>query len=159
MSKSSKTNAMRILESNNIHYTVDTYDIKDGLIDGISVANKVGKPVETVFKTLVAQGQSKELFVFVIPVADELDLKKAARISNQKKVEMIPVKDIQKHTGYMRGGCSPIGMKKHYITFIHTSAEKLPKIVVSGGKKGIQIELDVHDLCSITSATLTDLIK
>ncbi len=78
---------MRILESNNMHYTVDTYDIKDGLIDGISVANKVGKPVETVFKTLVAQGQSKDLFVFVIPVADELDLKKAARISNQKKLK------------------------------------------------------------------------
>ena len=107
-----KTNAMRILDTHNIEYNAIFYDSKDGRIDGISVAKKIGKGLKYVFKTLVAQGNSGGLYVFIIPVAEELDLKKAAKVSGEKKIEMIPVKDITKHTGYIRGGCSPIGMKK-----------------------------------------------
>jgi len=135
-----KTNAMRFLDKDKIPYNTYSYENKDGKIDGVAVAQKIGKGVECVFKTLVAQGQSKELYVFVIPVSKELDLKKAARVSGEKKIEMIHVKDINKYTGYIRGGCSPLAMKKLYKTFIDISAEELPNIVFSGGKIGIQIE-------------------
>ncbi|CCQ96219.1 conserved hypothetical protein [[Clostridium] ultunense Esp] len=110
-----KTNAMRILDTHNIEYKIITYDKKDGKIDGVSVAKKIGKEPKKVFKTLVARGSSGELYVFIIPVAEELDLKKAAKAAGEKKIEMIPAKDITKHTGYIRGGCSPIGMKKTYL--------------------------------------------
>ncbi|WP_270251986.1 Cys-tRNA(Pro) deacylase, partial [Clostridium perfringens] len=123
--KKLKTNAMRILDSKKVSYEMLSYESEDGKIDGISVAHKIGVDEKNVFKTLVAQGTSKELYVFVIPVAEELDLKNAAKIAGEKKVEMIAVKDIMKYTGYIRGGCSPIGMKKNYKTFIHESAEDL----------------------------------
>ena len=119
-----KTNAMRILDFKNINYEIITYESNDGKIDGISVANKIGVDEDKVFKTLVAQGTSKKLYVFVIPVAKELNLKQAAIISKEKKVEMIHVNDIMKHTGYIRGGCSPIGQKREYKTFIHESAKE-----------------------------------
>ena len=135
-----KTNAMRFLDNNKIPYNTYSYENKDGKIDGVAVAQKIGKEVESVFKTLVAQGQSKELYVFVIPVREELDLKKAAKVAGEKRIEMIHVKDINKHTGYIRGGCSPLAMKKIYKTFIDISAKELPSIVFSGGKIGIQIE-------------------
>jgi len=135
-----KTNAMRFLDNNKIPYNTYSYENKDGKIDGVAVAQKIGKGVESVFKTLVAQGQSKELYVFVIPVSQELDLKKAAKVAGEKRIEMIHVKDINKHTGYIRGGCSPLAMKKLYKTFIDISAKELPNIVFSGGKIGIQIE-------------------
>ena len=106
--KKLKTNAMRILDSKKVSYEMLSYESEDGKIDGISVAHKIGVDEKNVFKTLVAQGTSKELYVFVIPVAEELDLKNAAKIAGEKKVEMIAVKDILKHTGYIRGGCSPI---------------------------------------------------
>lgn len=154
-----KTNAMRILDSKKISYQLMTYDNKDGKIDGVSVAQKINKDANMVYKTLVAQGNSKELYVFIIPVEGELDLKKAAKAAGEKKVEMIPVKDIQKWTGYIRGGCSPIGMKKHYSTFIDQSAEKLDTIVVSGGKIGIQVELSVLDLQSVTEASIVEIKK
>ncbi|GAA0118878.1 hypothetical protein UT300017_11420 [Clostridium sp. CTA-17] len=105
--KKLKTNAMRILDSKKVHYEMLSYESEDGKIDGISVAHKIGVDEKNVFKTLVAQGTSKELYVFVIPVAEELDLKNAAKIAGEKKVEMIAVKDILKYTGYIRGGCSP----------------------------------------------------
>lgn len=154
-----KTNAMRILDRENIKYNISTYENKDGKIDGVSVASKIGKNVEQVFKTLVLQGQSKEIYVFVIPVNEELDLKKSAKVAGEKKVEMIHVKDINKYTGYIRGGCSPIGMKKLYKTFIHSTAENLETIVVSGGKIGMQIELSPKDLTNIINGNFQDIIK
>ena len=154
-----KTNAMRILDKHNIEYKIITYDNKDGKIDGISVARKIGKDLKSVFKTLVAQGNSGDIYVFIIPVAEELDLKKAGKIAGEKKVEMVHVKDITKYTGYIRGGCSPIGMKKDYPTFIDESASILDSIVISGGKIGVQIELDIKDLQEITQAISCKLIK
>jgi Cys-tRNA(Pro)/Cys-tRNA(Cys) deacylase len=160
MAKSkAKTNAMRLLDSEHISYTVQTYEISDGLIDGISVAKKVGEDPKNVFKTLVTQGHSGEFYVFVVPVAEELNLKKAAATVSEKRVEMIHVKDIQKHTGYVRGGCSPIGMKKQYQTVIDGSARTLDHIIVSGGKKGMQIILDVDDLVKAAHAELADIIR
>lgn len=159
MSKITKTNAMRILDSNKIDYDVLSYENKDGKIDGVSVAQKIGRDVKEVYKTLVTQGSSKEYYVFVIPVNEELDFKKAARVSGEKSVDMIEVNDINKVTGYIRGGCSPVGMKKCYKTFINSSAEELDKIIVSGGKIGVQIFLEVKDLVSIISAKLEDVTK
>ncbi|MCF6460368.1 Cys-tRNA(Pro) deacylase [Clostridium sp. Cult3] len=154
-----KTNAMRILDNHHIEYDIITYTNIDGKIDGISVAEKIGKDPKEVFKTLVAQGSSGSIFVFIIPVAEELDLKKAAKATGEKKVEMIHVKDITKYTGYIRGGCSPIGMKKEYLTFIHESALSLDTMVISGGRIGVQMELRVEKLKKITKATIVDLIK
>lgn len=154
-----KTNAMRILDSKKVNYEVITYESNDGKIDGVSVAHKIGIDEDHVFKTLVAQGISKELYVFVIPVAEELNLKEAAVISGEKKVEMIHVNDIMKYTGYIRGGCSPIGQKKEYKTFIHESAKKLDFIVVSAGKIGYQIKINPNDLISAISGEFEYLIK
>lgn len=159
MAKAKKTNAMRILDQKNIDYSTFDYDKNDGKIDGISVAAKIGKDPKFVYKTLVAQGNSKNIYVFVIPVAEELDLKKAAKVSGEKKVELIPVKEILKVTGYIRGGCSPIGMKKSYKTFIDISASEIPKIIVSAGKIGAQIELGITDLTSTIDAQLEDIVK
>ena len=155
----SKTNAMRILEQKNIGYNMNTYDSKDGKIDGISVAEKIGRDTATVYKTLVCQGSGGNYYVFVIPVAEDLDMKKAARAADEKKVEMIMVKDIQKVTGYIRGGCSPVGMKKEYRTFIDSSAESLENIIVSGGRIGTQIELKVEEFRKVVKAEVHDLIK
>ena len=154
-----KTNAMRILDKAKINYEIVEYDIEDGKIDGVSVAEKTGQNVEEVYKTLVTVGASKELYVFVIPVACELSLKKAAKVAKEKKVEMIHVNDILKYTGYIRGGCSPVGMKKLYKTFIHNEANSIETICVSGGKKGMQIRLSVSDLVSISKSEIVDLIQ
>ncbi|WP_150541017.1 Cys-tRNA(Pro) deacylase [Clostridium perfringens] len=157
--KKLKTNAMRILDSKKVSYEMLSYESEDGKIDGISVAHKIGVDEKNVFKTLVAQGTSKELYVFVIPVAEELDLKNAAKIAGEKKVEMIAVKDILKYTGYIRGGCSPIGMKKNYKTFIHESAEDLDFIIFSAGKIGHQIKMNPKDLVSVVEGEFAFLIK
>ncbi|ABG85579.1 Cys-tRNA(Pro) deacylase [Clostridium perfringens] len=157
--KKLKTNAMRILDSKKVSYEMLSYESEDGKIDGISVAHKIGVDEKNVFKTLVAQGTSKELYVFVIPVAEELDLKNAAKIAGEKKVEMIAVKDIMKYTGYIRGGCSPIGMKKNYKTFIHESAEDLDFIIFSAGKIGHQIKMNPKDLVSVVEGEFAFLIK
>ena len=154
-----KTNAMRILDAKKTSYEVLTYDNKDGKIDGISVAAKIGRNPKEVYKTLVAQGASKNIYVFIIPVETELDLKKAAKVSVEKKVEMIPVKDIQKWTGYIRGGCSPIGMKKEYKTFLDESCLQLDSIIVSAGKIGIQIVIGPAQLKEIAKAEIVDLLK
>lgn len=146
-----KTNAMRILETAGIVYKMHTYDT-GGEIDGVSVANKVGIDPKYVYKTLVTQGKSKAYFVFVIPVAAELNLKAAATAVGEKSVEMLHVKDLLAVTGYIRGGCSPVGMKKAYKTVIDRSAESLEKIVVSGGKIGFQIELAPADLARAARA-------
>jgi Cys-tRNA(Pro)/Cys-tRNA(Cys) deacylase len=154
-----KTNAMRLLDAKKVSYDMYTYDNRDGKIDGISVAEKIGKDPKDVYKTLVTQGSSKQIYVFVVPVAEELDLKKAAKVSAEKRVEMIPVKDIHKWTGYIRGGCSPIGMKKEYQTFIDESCLLLDSIVVSAGKVGLQIEMTPTMLKDLTQAEITAIIK
>ncbi len=151
-----KTNAMRILDSSKISYGIFTYDTK-GDIDGISVAHKIGKPMEQVYKTLVTQGASKNYFVFVIPVDHELNLKAAARAVGEKSIEMIKVADITKVTGYVRGGCSPIGMKKPFKTVIHDSCNSLKKIIVSAGKIGFQVEIAPEDLIAMTGATIENI--
>jgi len=147
-----KTNVMRILDKENIDYKIHTYQVKDNSIDGISVANKLGIPVEKVFKTLVTKGHSGNFYVFVIPVAKELNLKAAARSVEEKSVEMIKVNDMLKITGYIRGGCSPIGMKKSYTTVIDESSTNLDRIIVSGGKIGFQVEINPKDLIEIINA-------
>ncbi|MGR6130003.1 Cys-tRNA(Pro) deacylase [Paenibacillus sp. SER-28] len=152
----SKTNAMRILDGQHIQYNILSYDHQDGKIDGMNVAEKIERAPEMVFKTLIAHSK-QNLFVFVIPVHKELDLKKAAKCAGEKKIEMLSVKDLQKYTGYIRGGCSPIGMKKLYPTFIDQPALELEAIVVSGGKIGTQLELSPHDLAQIIQAQFADL--
>lgn len=154
-----KTNAMRLLDQKKIAYTMHTYDNQDGKIDGVSVAVKINKDPKEVYKTLVAQGPSKDLYVFIIGVEAELDLKKAAKAAGEKKVEMLPVKDIQKYTGYIRGGCSPLGMKKQYRTFIDIEAEPLETMVVSAGKIGFQVELAPSELQHVTGAQFVDIRK
>jgi Cys-tRNA(Pro)/Cys-tRNA(Cys) deacylase len=158
MGKIGKTNAMRILDKNKVDYNIISYDTSDGEVDGISVAKKIGKSVDQVYKTLVGQGK-EEIYVFIIPVHNELDLKKAAIVTGEKKIELIHVKDILKITGYIRGGCSPLGMKKLYKTYVHESGLMLDEIIVSAGKIGLQIEMDPMRLIDIIDAEYLDLIK
>lgn len=147
-----KTNVMRILDKAKITYKAHTYDHSDGAIDGAAVAEKMGQNPEQVFKTLVTKGAGRDYYVFVVPVLKELDLKKAAKSVGEKHVEMIHVKDINKVTGYIRGGCSPIGMKKQFVTVFDKSAENIETIIVSAGKIGYQIELAPKDLIEIVGA-------
>lgn len=154
----SKTNAMRILDSLDIEYNILGYDVEDGKIDGISVSDKIARPYENVFKTLVTKGD-REIYVFIIPVNEELDFKKAAKLAGEKKIEMVHVKDILKLTGYIRGGCSPIAMKKDYPTFVDETAEIVDLMVVSGGKIGSQIELSLEGLRKSVDLTVGNLIK
>ena len=135
MAKELKTNAMRFLDKKKIAYTIQTYQC-DEFIDGVHTAEKLGQPLEETFKTLVAHGKSGEYYCFLIPVAMELDLKKAAKSVGEKSVELIHVKDITKITGYVRGGCTPIGMKKQFRTMIHSTAAKLELFYISGGRIG-----------------------
>ncbi len=152
-----KTNAQRMLEKEKLPYTAHTYDTQDGLLDGVSVANKVGMPAQQVFKTLVTRGASKNIFVFVIPVALELNLKAAAKAVGEKSVEMIHVKEITPLTGYVKGGCSPIGMKKRYTTVIDAAALLRETIVVSAGRIGDQIELTPRHLEQATGGRFADI--
>lgn len=156
--KEIKTNAMRILESLKIPYTHMTYECEE-FTDGLRIADLLSLPYEKVYKTLVTIGSSKNYFVFVIPIARELDLKAAARSVGQKSVEMIPVKDINKVTGYIRGGCTAVGMKKQYVTRIDSSAEDQEKIIVSGGRLGSQLELAPKDLARAAAAEFADIIR
>lgn len=156
--KEIKTNAMRILESLKIPFTHYTYEC-DEFVDGLQIADTLSLPYEKVYKTLVTKGNSKNYFVFVIPVAEELDMKKAAKAVGEKSVEMIPVKDINAVTGYIRGGCTAIGMKKQFVTRIDSSAEGLPAMIVSGGRIGSQIELAPQDLIKASKGEFADIIK
>ena len=153
-----KTNAMRMLDRGKIPYTVHTYDHSDGKIDGVSVAAKVGIEPERVYKTLVTRGSGGGYFVFVIPVALELDLKKAARAVGEKSVAMIRVDEINKVTGYIRGGCSPVGMKKQYPTVFHETAEIIDAITVSAGKIGYQVTLSPAALLALVEGTTADIV-
>lgn len=155
--KHAKTNAIRLLEQQKIQFEVIEYETGDGQVDGISVAEKIGHPVARVFKTLVAKASAQKLFVFVIPVADELDLKAAAKVVGEKKIDMLPVKELLGYTGYVRGGCSPVGMKKLYPTVIDSSAREQGNIIVSAGKIGMQIHLQLDDLVAVTKANIASI--
>ena len=153
-----KTNVMRILETNKIDYTLYTYE-SDGDYDGCLVAAKIGKAQSVVFKTLVTVAPSKKNYVFVVPVFNELDLKACAAAVGEKSVEMIAVKDINKVTGYIRGGCSPIGMKKQYVTVIDESCTDCEKIVFSAGKIGYQVEIAPGELIRLIDAKVAKIAR
>ena len=153
-----KTNVMRLLEQKKIKYTAHEYPHGDEAVDGVTVAESLGEPPEKVFKTLVARGASKKIYVFDIPVTEELDLKKAAKAVGEKSVAMVHVKEINELTGYVRGGCSPLGMKKQYPTVFHDSCEGLDTIMVSAGKIGYQVELAPNELIKLTRAGTADII-
>ncbi len=153
-----KTNVMRILETNKIDYTLHTYE-SNGDYDGCSVAGKIGKDPKQVFKTLVTVAPSKKYYVFVVPVFNELDLKACAAAVGEKSVEMIAVKDINKVTGYVRGGCSPIGMKKEYTTVIDESCRTCETIVFSAGKIGYQVELSPIKLVDLIGAKVSKIVR
>ena len=157
MGKEVKTNAMRILDKNKIPYEIIQYEC-DEFIDGLHSAEKTGAPVEQSFKTLVMQGKSRQYYVFVLPIAEEVDLKAAARTVGEKSVEMIHVKDITAITGYVRGGCTPLGMKKQFPTVLHESARNFDRIYVSGGRIGTTIIVNPDDLLSVVRGQYADII-
>lgn len=156
--KENKTNAMRILDKNKVSYRTKTYEC-DEFIDGIHIADMNGDSYEQSFKTLVAVGKTGNYYVFVIPINQEIDFKRAAKIVGEKAVELIPVKDINKVTGYIRGGCTPLGMKKNYPTVIEESAKNFEEIIISGGKLGMQILLNPLDLASVTNGRFEHIIS
>jgi len=154
-----KTNVMRALEQKKIAYTAYQYPHEGGAVDGVTVAGLIGKEVSAVYKTLVTAGAKGQHYVFVIPVNEELDLKKAAKAVGEKSISMIPVAQILGLTGYVRGGCSPIGMKKQFRTVLHEAAQMQLTITVSAGKIGEQVELAPADLCGLIRADYADLIR
>lgn len=153
--KELKTNAMRMLERQKIPYEYKTYECEE-FVSGIFTADQTGLPHELVYKTLVTTGKTGAHYVFVIPIEAELDLKKAARAVGEKSVSMIHVKEINAVTGYVRGGCTAVGMKKQYRTIIDQSAQGLPSMIVSGGRIGSQIELEPEDLRRAAEASFED---
>ena len=156
MKNNDKTNVMRVLDSKKIAYTAHTYE-QDPTMTGAEIAQILGEDADKVFKTLVTQAKSGQYYVFVVPVKEELDLKKAAKASGERAIGMIKQKDLLPLTGYVHGGCSPVGMKKQFPTFIHESAQDLDKIFVSAGKLGRQIELSPQDLAKVYRGTFADI--
>ena len=157
--KIQKTNAMRLLDAAGINYSMASYEYDESDLSGVHAAQELGVSEDIVFKTLVTRGDANAIFVFVIPVAESLDLKKAAKASGNKSIEMIHVKEIMDITGYIRGGCSPIGMKKQYPTFIDETAQLFDEIYFSAGKRGVQIILDPEILAEVSNAEFYDLTK
>ncbi len=153
-----KTNAMRILDRNKVKYNAITYEVDESDLTAIHVAESLGQDIAKVFKTLVLEGDKTGFIVACIPGADEVNLKKLASVSGNKKCTMIPMKNILNLTGYIRGGCSPVGMKKTFPTFMHESITQFETIYVSAGVRGIQVEVDPKDLIKITDATIGDLV-
>ncbi len=156
MSKEQKTNAMRILDKLKIPYDFQTYDC-ECFENGVKVAELLGQSLDITFKTLVTVGKNSAYYVFVLPVNLEMDLKKCAKAVGEKSVEPVHVKDIQGVTGYIRGGCSPIGMKKQFRTVIHESARTLDTITVSGGRQGLQLKLTPENLIKACSGEFADI--
>jgi len=155
-----KTNAIRLLENGNVPFRFYEYDVSDGRIDGKSIAEKIGESPDQVFKTLVTQAPpGKDYFVFVVPASGELDLKKAAKACGRKSIEMIPQKLLFPLTGYIHGGCSPIGWKRLFPTYIDETAILFDKICVSGGRIGINLGLDPEELAAFINAQFVDLTK
>ena len=157
MGKQDKTNCMRVLDSKKIPYTPHLYEA-DPALTGKDIARLLGEDPDRVFKTLVTVGRPQHYYVFVIPVNTELNLKKAAAAAGEKSVSMIPQKELLPLTGYVHGGCSPIGMKKRFPSFIHGSAAGLSRIFVSAGRVGCQVELDPADLIRVAELTPADLV-
>lgn len=157
MKKEEKTNVMRVLDSNKIIYTSHSYE-PDATMSGEEIAKILGEDTSKVFKTLVTQGKSGAYYVFVVPVEEELDLKKAASAAGEKAVSMIKQKELLPLTGYVHGGCSPIGMKKQFPTFIHETAVLFDKVFVSAGKVGYQIELAPQDLIAVVRCKTADIV-
>lgn len=157
MGKEVKTNAMRILDRLKLHYTLNSYECKE-FIDGVHIADMLGQDPAQSFKTLVCSGKGGGYYVFVLPVARELDLKKAARAVGAKAVELLPVKEINAVTGYIRGGCTAIGMKKQYPTVIDQSAGEFDRIIISGGRIGSQIFLAPDDFIKATGGSYGDIL-
>lgn len=158
MAKDNKTNAMRILDKMKIDYERNSYEC-DEFIDGIHIADMLGQPYERTFKTIVTQGRPSAYYVFVLPIDREIDLKKAAKVAKEKRLELIPVKEVNKVTGYIRGGCTPLGMKKKYPTFVHESAADFDRIIISGGKIGEQIFIHPDDLLKASEAVYADVVR
>ncbi|MBQ9539668.1 MAG: Cys-tRNA(Pro) deacylase [Treponema sp.] len=157
MSKEEKTNVMRVLDQKKVHYEFHSYE-PDATMTGVQIASLLGEEQERVFKTLVTKGKSGQHYVFVVPVGGELELKKAAQAAGEKSVAMIPQKELLPLTGYVHGGCSPIGMKKSFPTFIHESARSFDRVFVSAGKVGFQVELSPQDLAAVSAATFADIV-
>lgn len=153
-----KTNVMRVLEQHKISYKAHEYPHGKDAVDGVTVAALLGENPAQVFKTLVTHGSGRNYYVFVLPVAEELSLKKAAKAVGEKSVEMIHVKEIMPLTGYVRGGCSPVGMKKAFPTVFHESVLTIPTVIVSAGKIGFQIEVAPADLLGLVGASTADII-
>lgn len=153
------TNAMRLLKQANIPFDTSEYEVDESDLSGVHCADALGVDADCVFKTLVARGEKKGLYVFCIPVAEELDLKKCASAVGEKKIEMIHMKELLPLTGYIRGGCSPIGMKKKYPTYIDELATLFDQIYVSAGQRGVQIIVNPNLLAEYTDARFFDLIK
>lgn len=154
-----KTNAIRELEIHKIEHSTKEYEVDENNLDAVSVALKVGEDITRVFKTLVLLNDKKEMVVACIPGMEKLDLKKLAKLSGNKKLEMLPMKDLLSYTGYVRGGCSPIGIKKKHTAFIHESALENKTIFVSGGMRGIQIEIEPQKLIDYLKLTVGDIIE
>ncbi|MCI2954443.1 Cys-tRNA(Pro) deacylase [Staphylococcus caprae] len=155
MAKTKKTNAMRMLDRAKIDYETNTYEVTEKHQHGEQIAKMVGANVEEVYKTLVLENANHEHFVFVIPVNASLDMKQAAHVVNEKKLNLMPLDQLKQVTGYVRGGCSPIGMKHLFKTTIDRSAQNLDKIYVSGGQRGMQIIIKVEDLIKMTEAQVS----
>ena len=156
--KINKTNVARLLDKAKIAYQLVPYEVDENDLSATHVAEQLGEDIAQVFKTLILHGDKSGYFVCVIPGADEVDLKKAAKVSGNKKCEMIPVKELLPLTGYIRGGCSPIGMKKHFPTYIHPTASGFDKIYVSAEQRGLQIQIAPADLIKVAQAIEADLI-
>ena len=156
MKPKEKTNALRLLDGEKIPYESHTYEA-DPSLSGEEIAGILGEEPERVFKTLVTQGKSGAYYVFVVPVNEELDLKKAAKVAGEKSISMIKQKDLLPLTGYVHGGCSPVGMKKQFQTFIHETAAGYEKIYVSAGKVGMQMEVASKDLIAAVAMVLADI--
>ncbi len=154
-----KTNVIRELDSKKIKYKTHEYEVDENSLDAISVSLKTGQDITKIFKTLVLLNEKKELIVACVPGSDHIDLKKLAKVSGDKKLEMLDVKKLLSTTGYMRGGCSPIGIKRKHKSFIHKSALKFETILVSAGKRGIQLEIDPRDLIKYLDMTIEDIIE
>ena len=157
MKNNDKTNVMRVLDAKKISYVSHSYE-PDATMTGEEIAGVLGEPAEKVFKTLVTQGKTGAYYVFVVPVVEELDLKKAAKAAGEKSIAMIKQKDLLGLTGYVHGGCSPVGMKKQFPTFIHETATGYDKVFVSAGKVGFQIELAPADLIKVANIKTADLV-
>ncbi|MDD4820777.1 MAG: Cys-tRNA(Pro) deacylase [Flavobacteriales bacterium] len=157
MNKITKTNAARLLDKAKIEYTLVPYVVDETDLSATHIATQLNEEIHQVFKTLVLHGEKTGHFVCVIPGGDEVDLKKAAKISRNKKVDLIPMKDLLPTTGYIRGGCCPIGMKKPFAVFIHESCTQFEYIYISAGVRGLQLKISPNDLVDYTRATVCDL--